>query len=393
MAHAGAIDTPQFRVSFRVYDYTMNMTTLKTRFKFTTPLLHQLTDFWSWWIAELGGMLPKSIRAAILPSVERLYLELDADELVASQGTSESTHPIGRYPQAAADLRSEQAQELEELVGRSREVVLCLPGDKVLIKNMTLPLVAEDNLREVLGFEMDRQTPFRLDQVYYDHILSARNAKANTLTVDLIVTPRQYLDELLSRLEEIGFQPHQVTLCRGDSGHPQPLNLLPEQLRHHRPDSARYFNLALGVVALVLLLGAIALPMINKLDVIHALEARTEMVTSKAELTRRLREQVEQLGTGSRVLVDKKQAMPLVLEIIDELTRILPDDTWINRLDIRGTEVEIQGQSAAAAALIPLIESSDRLRNPRFRSPVTRVPGSSTERFHLSAEVKQEPAS
>jgi general secretion pathway protein L len=117
------------------------------------------------------------------------------------------------------------------------------------------------------------------------------------------------------------------------------------------------------------------------------------MVTSKAELTRRLREQVEQLGTGSRVLVDKKQAMPLVLEIIDELTRILPDDTWINRLDIKGTEVEIQGQSAAAAALIPLIESSGRLRNPRFRSPVTRVPGSSTERFHLSAEVKQEPAS
>jgi len=73
---------------------------------------------------------------------------------------------------------------------------------------------------------------------------------------------------------------------------------------------------------------------------------------------------------------------------MDELTRILPDDTWITRLDIKGSELEIQGQSSSAAALIPLIESSSILQNPRFRSPVTQIPRSDAERFQLSAETR-----
>ena len=360
---------------------------MKTRFKLTTPLFHTLTDFWSWWIAELGGILPKSVRAAILPSVERLYLELNGQNVIASRVTSESTREIGRYPLTPEQQQAEQAQELEELANRAREVVLCLPADKVLTKTLSLPLVAEENLREVLGFEMDRQTPFGLDQVYYDYILTARDSKKNTLTLELVVTPRQFLDKLLTHLDDIGFQPRQATICRENTGQPQAVNLLPKEARQRRPDTARYLNLALGVLALVLLLGAIALPLVNKLHVINALEARVELVSAKAEVTRRLREEVEQLGMDSRFLLEKKQATPLTLEIINELTRILPDDTWINRLNIKGREVEIQGQSASAAALIPLIESSDSLRNPRFRSPVTKIPRLNTERFHLSAEV------
>lgn len=370
----------------------MNMSSLKTHYKFTAPLLHALTGFWSWWIAELGGILPKSVRAAILPGVERLYLELDGAELIACQGTSESTHEIGRYPLTAEAMQPEQTQELEELADRSREVVLCLPADKVLVKTLTLPLATEENLREVLGFEMDRQTPFTVEQVYYDHILSSRNSRTNTLSTDLVLTPRHYLDDLLSTLNDIGFHPHQASICQHKTGQPQPVNLLPEEARQHRTDNAHHLNLALGILVLVLVLGAIALPLANKLHVIQTLEARTELVTDEAEVTRRLREKVEQLGTDSRFLVERKQATPLALTIINELTRLLPDDTWIDRLEIKGEEVQIQGLSASAAALIPLIESSDHLRNPRFRSPVTRMPRMDSERFHLSAEVVEEPA-
>ena len=369
------------------YDYIMNMANLTSRYKFIAPLTRELNEFWSWWISELAGILPKNIRAALLPRVERLYLQLSGDGIKACRGTSESILEIGRYPLAAEALATEQQQALEELAGRSREVVLCLPPDKVLIRSMTLPLVAEENLREVLGFEMDRQTPFSLDQVYYDYTIKARNSKAGTLGLDLILTPRPYLDDLMGKLGDIGFQPQQATLCRENTGQPHPINLLPESARQQRPDTARYVNLALGVVVLALLVGVIALPLLNKLQVIDLLEARAEMVTGKAEVTRRLREEVQQLGADARFLADKKQATPLALEIIDELTRLLPDDPWINRLHIKGQEVPIQGESASAAALIPLIESSDLLDNPRFRSPVTRLTHTNTERFHLSAEL------
>ena len=73
--------------------------------------------------------------------------------------------------------------------------------------------------------------------------------------------------------------------------------------------------------------------------------------------------------------------------IIRELTDVLPDNTWLNRLDIDGTQFQIQGQSETAALLIQLIESSPLLYNVRFSSSVVKVPRSITEQFHISADV------
>ena len=135
--------------------------------------------------------------------------------------------------------------------------------------------------------KMDRQTPFTIEQVYYDYLLSARKAKENTLTLDLVVTPRQFLNDLLALLRGIGFQPHQATLCREKTGQPLSVNLLPAENRQRRPDSARYLNFIPGVLALVLLLGTIALPLMNKLHVIHALETSEDhlMFTSQVPVT------------------------------------------------------------------------------------------------------------
>lgn len=365
----------------------MDTAVQKNHFSFALPLLHRLAAFWTWWIAELGGMLPKGVRGALLPDVEQLFLQLHDNEIVACRGTRENHQVVDRYPFTEEGLQPAQVKAMTKLAGRTRIIVLCLPADKLLAKTLTLPLAAKENLREVLGFEIDRQTPFSSEQVYYDYLLSPGQSTPNTLTLDLLVTPRRYLDEQLELIRNTGLQVNQVTRCAEDSGQPLPVNLLPAKDRQRRPGASRYFNLALGVLALALLLGTIALPLLNKLHVIRALEARVELATGKAEVIRRLREEVEHLDAGSRFLVEKKQTTPQTLGIINELTQILPDDTWIHRLDIKTQELQIQGESATAAALIPLIENSEILRNPRFRSPVTKAPRSETERFHLSAEL------
>ena len=64
----------------------------------------------------------------------------------------------------------------------------------------SLPIAAEDNLRQVLAFEMDRQTPFKADQVYFDYRLGEREAAARNLQVELIVVPRAPLDADLAKL-------------------------------------------------------------------------------------------------------------------------------------------------------------------------------------------------
>lgn len=365
----------------------MDTSVIKARTIPVTRLFHKAYKFALWWGTELRDMLPKRIRSALLPQVHQLYLEPQGRELQASLWTSDEFRRVGVYTMMAQMQSGTGEQELAELAARSREVVLCLPPEKVLQKSVTLPLAAEENLYEVLGFEMDRQTPFSASQVCYDFIITDRNPGKNTLTLDILVTPSAYLDELLTALGDMGLRPDRASIRCDQNAAATSINLLPIQRRRARPDSARHINLALAALALLLLLAAVALPITDKYRTIQALESRIQLATGRAEAALRLDEAVKSLESDSSFLTEKKLATPMTLEVINELTRILPDSTWINRLSIRGSEIQLQGQSAAAAELIPLLESSDIFGNPRFRSPVTRVQQANTETFYLSAEV------
>lgn len=366
----------------------MQLSKKSLHIKFSAPLWRRIAAFWFWWIRELAGMLPPGVRRTLLPRVQRVFLELDGTDVVMSQGTLQNKEELTRYTLEHADATPLQLSAEDQMHRHARELVLCLARDNVLTKSLTLPLAAEENLREVLSFEMDRQTPFTAEQVYYDFFVDARSPAERTITVELVLTTRRMLNDLLNRLDSRGLHPDVVTVNSSEGSSFAAINLLPAENRQRKAVTPRLVNLALGTLALLLLISAMSMPLLNKRQKIQALEPLLTTATETAEEARLLRKKVDQMTANSRFLVDRKQASLPVLQVMDELTRILPDDTWVTRLDINGSEVQIQGQSSSAAALIPLIESSSILQNPRFRSPVTQLPRSDVERFQLSAETR-----
>jgi general secretion pathway protein L len=73
--------------------------------------------------------------------------------------------------------------------------------------------------------------------------------------------------------------------------------------------------------------------------------------------------------------------------LLDEVTRILPDNTWLQELDIHGVEISMQGNTRSSANLIGLFEQSALLENANFKSPLVKVQGGE-ERFQLAAMMK-----
>jgi general secretion pathway protein L len=144
---------------------------------------------------------------------------------------------------------------------------------------------------------------------------------------------------------------------------------------------------SLATLALVLLVTAIALPLLQKNRMIDSLQAEVQEATVAAQAGNQLRREVEKLVDGSSYLIKKKQTALTIMQMLDEMTRVIPDDTWVNRIDMNNDEIQLQGQSGAAAGLIALIEASPMFHNTRFRSPVTQVARTEQERFHLSAEA------
>jgi general secretion pathway protein L len=341
---------------------------------YLAPLRRQILGFWRWWSKELIALLPTSMQRVIATSNERLFVQVSGTNLVVFQGSIERMQELAQF--SLEDSES----ALPDIQAQARQVTLLLPPDRLLDTTVTLPAATEENLREVLAFEMDRLTPFTVDQVYYGFEIIDRSSNTGTIDLRLLVSPRSSVDELLSALQRISLRPSVVSAKAG-SAQLHDINLLPKALA-----TTQWLNTGLALTALVLLAAVIAIPLLQKQHRIAELEPQVTAAMEAAQEGSRLKRNIELIATGSAELVARKEARPMTIAVIDEMTRILPDNTWLSRIDIAGNEIQIQGQSEAAASLIGLIEESPAFENARFRSPVTQIPQTDAERFHLSAD-------
>ncbi len=350
------------------------------RFRFLEPLRRQLSGFRAWWAGELLELLPPQLRKALAGRRRKLYVEVHGDALSLALGDDLPTRESLRLP-----LSGEGDQSAE--VPRDVLATLALvDADQVLHKRLTLPLAAEENLGEVLGFEMDLHTPFPAAEVYYDYIVVGRDTRGRKLTVDLVYSPRAAVEDVLDKLAACGLRADVVSSRRRDNGALLDVNLLPAEQRRSRAFNVRSLNLALSACLVVLLAAAIIIPIAEKDRAVAKLDAQVSAAAAAAREGSELRKELATMAAASQFLVQKRQNDTLTVELIDELSRILPDHTWVARLDLSASSLQLQGQSGASSTLIKIIESSPHFENAAFRSPVVQVPGSDMERFFITAD-------
>jgi general secretion pathway protein L len=127
-------------------------------------------EFFRGWCAPLAELLPRWLRrgplsvadAMVIAPVGALGRGIDAVSVGLRRNGQET--PVGRFDLAAPDLA-----RLPRAPGGT--TVLRLSKADILAKTMTLPLAAQPELRQVLTFEMDRETPFKPDELYWDYRL------------------------------------------------------------------------------------------------------------------------------------------------------------------------------------------------------------------------------
>lgn len=352
----------------------------RLKLAYIAPARRALSSAWSWWTTELIQMMPESLRALLGQPDRPMLLEPEDEHLVVRR-SGERRSDGDRIP--FSDLADHGRERPDPTFAHIDGGILVVPPTQCLLKRIDLPAAAEENLRGVLEFEMDRETPFSAEQVYFDATIAGRSRRSKTIDVDLVVTPREYLDGLLRRLAQLGLTPSAATARRGD-GELLDVNLLPGERRHIRRAVISALNVRLAAAAGVLLFTAILVPIYQKHAIITELTPRVAAAREAALEGSRIRDNIERLHTAAQSLVNRKSTEPLILELLDETTRIMPDGTWLTQFAVDGDVLHLNGESAIAASLIELLDQSASFTNPQFSAPVTRTRSSDRERFDLS---------
>jgi type IV pilus assembly PilN-like protein len=165
-----------------------------------------------------------------------------------------------------------------------------------------------------------------------------------------------------------------------------PLNLLPAELR---PSGARWLwipSAALGAAVLLLAVGLALFPRYDTARYMASLNAEIARVAPVAARSTSLERQIETARRNTLQLDALRARTKTDMDVLAEMTRILPPPAWLNLLEITRTQVTLAGETPQAAPLLQVIDASPLFQGSEFVMPPARVKDAEAFRIRTNRE-------
>jgi general secretion pathway protein L len=343
-----------------------------------------IREFFTWWIGQLAELLPQELRRSSLTTSDALIitpigqLGHGVEAVAADLRRNGKETPLGHFAIGAAGL-ADMARSA------ARTTVLRLNEADVLGKTVSLPIAAERELGQVLAFEMDRETPFKAEELYWNHRVTAADRQGGRLSVRLALIPKANLDPLLADLAAVGIQPRRVEIADGlDRGFYLPLNGINGK---HEQNASNRLLLPAATCCAILAIAAVLTPFVRQEVALASLDRQVAASRAAATEAENLRREIDRLSGNAGFIETERDKAGRPLGVLAAATRVLPDDTYLTEMELRQRKLTLSGRSAGAARLISALVDDGEFRNPGFSAPVTRLEALRAELFTINAEV------
>ena len=341
----------------------------------------------AWWLGELRSAFADAARW--VRSLDRNALTLEAGE---QQWILRRKHRLlGKieWQSAGDEGRWQRLRELTIEAGRSAALCVEIPPERLLSKVIDLPARAHAQLDRILSFEIARHFPFPAERVFYRYRVIGRSATAAAaaapcVSVEIVAVPRDVVASILGELAAAGVRVGAIALRAAPAAAPLFLGrdpLVPPQ------STARTRRLLAAGVAMMALIAAVSWPLAQQVR-LAAMEREVAALKPSAEAALRARTERQRASDQAAAIAQLLAERPPLIAVLDVLSRVVPDGSWLTSLSISGREVVLQGLSPSAAAIALALGRDPHFGSVVFRSPVARDTATGLEHFEFGATLK-----
>jgi general secretion pathway protein L len=343
--------------------------------------LGDITAYLSRWIdsvaAGITGMLSARARRSVQVSEE------DGSFVLQVAGRNA---PSERIEITDGQLVAPHPQAIETMLRGSHAELMLRPA-RFLFRPLELPQRASEFLDGVVRAQIDRLTPWSANEAAYGWSAPA-SAGTDRMVVTVAATARGLLQPLIDALIAAGAESVAVTAVPAE-GMAAPIRVFEHKARGAL-DVARVRRVLVGVL--------IAAGLFAGVSMSAAAVVGFRLGGEQEELNRRIaerraalragRDSPAQVATPLRLLERRKHQSASSVIVLDVLSQILPDHTYVTELRIEGDKLRVIGVTRDAPALIRLLEQSPHFTRATFFAPTTRAPSDPGERFHIEAQIE-----
>lgn len=165
------------------------------------------------------------------------------------------------------------------------------------------------------------------------------------------------------------------------------LNLLTKGV-HKAATSPKFLTSALLLIILGLWIVYLVAPL--QIEEKRLAEIDRQIMSRKEEVKKveALRKEIEAITGETATINNYKEKRRMSLDVLKELTAILPKSAWLSRVRVSETNVDLEGYASSASGLLSKLEASPFFKKIEFASPTFRDTRMNADRFNIKMEIE-----
>lgn len=328
---------------------------------------------WQWWKSELLSFMPSSSNSKTKSAAQ---YQLTCLENSYELNTIKNDTSIWRQDNLPQDWQ----------IATSSRVDLKINESQVLFKTIKLPLSTEENIDQVLNYEIDRFTPFNKESIYFQIINKKTNKASNVLEIELCIIKRAFIDPIVQLTKRNEAYIGNVFIKRDD--HKDVLfNIEKHELHVGEVSKRSKSNAFLFYIIVLLTIAVIIIPFVKTHVYMNHLNQEISLLSDQVRKVKDLQAGFSATIQGEEWIMQKAAHLPAVIEILNELTYVISDESYLDGLSLYSEELRIRGKSTSASKLLTALDKSDLVTDVQFAAPVTQSSTEELERFEIQMNI------
>ena len=332
---------------------------------------------WRWWRNELNGLVPRGdVRRAASRAVT---VELHAGAVHAG---------VYRRPRLARALPAPpNAASVADVTAKLRSgdrVALTVDESHCLIRRRSIPQAVLPDADRILALDLAHSTPFAPASVLSGWYKAGKPEKGGPQPIAQVILRRDIVDPVLEAIKLRRAIPVAIAVRQG-AGPARPfvcaIDGTPFGAHRQRRWRRRLAMSAAAALLMALAAGYAALG--RQKETLRQLDAEIESLQAPLKAVRAGFEAKTNAAAQAAELQRLRRRQLPGLAIWEELSRLLPDEAWVQTLVGDADAIQIEGLAQSAEQLIPLLEASPLFRDAKFTSPVFKADASNAVRFSV----------
>ncbi len=350
------------------------------------PGFAQISELFSRWIETIAALISAQLdRVGSRPQIRLI-------EETGDQFRLHAASPVGKLNPPDLTIRIREGTVVDRLPDdwitalRGSQVEVLMSASRFLFQPLELPKQAAEFLNGIVRTQIDRLTPWSPSEAAFNWTLPT-DAANDRIVLTIVATAKTLIEPYLQAVVDLGATTVVVATALGEGSTAPHLNML-----EHKAGSIidlRRIRLALTAT---LLISAMAATVSLAASAVLTASLETEQQQLQQHIAKRraaLRLTTGGPATaGQNALERRKQTAPSSVIVIEALSGLLPDHTYVTELRIEGDKMQVVGVTHDAPSLIQLIEQSPYFTRATFFAPTTRSTEDPGERFHIEARIK-----